>query len=57
MIILLEPGASPEQRDTLVADLKTRGYGIHLSEGVERTLIGVIGAFLRRSRIAATAGR
>lgn len=43
MIIILEPGATPEQRDALTADLKTRGYGVHLSTGVERTIVGVIG--------------
>lgn len=43
MIIILEPAASAEQRDELVSDLKTRGYGVHLSEGVERTIVGVIG--------------
>jgi 3-deoxy-7-phosphoheptulonate synthase len=43
LIIILEPGATPEQRDSLTADLKARGYGVHLSEGVERTIVGVIG--------------
>ena len=43
MIIILEPGATVSQREELTADLKARGYGIHLSEGVERTIIGVIG--------------
>ncbi len=43
MIIILEPGATAEQRDALAADLKARGYGVHLSEGVERTIVGVIG--------------
>ncbi len=43
MIIILEPGATPAQREELVADLHARGYGVHLSEGVERTIVGVIG--------------
>ena len=43
MIIILEAGATAAQREDLVADLKTRGYGVHLSEGVERTIVGVIG--------------
>lgn len=43
MIIILEPSASSEQRDQLLSDLKARGYGVHLSEGVERTIVGVIG--------------
>ena len=43
MIIILQPAALPEHRDELVANLTARGYGVHLSEGVERTIIGVIG--------------
>jgi 3-deoxy-7-phosphoheptulonate synthase len=43
VIIILEPGATVAQREELTADLKARGYGIHLSEGVERTIVGVIG--------------
>src|SRR5258708_7454183 len=44
MILILEPSATDEQRDELIADLKTRGFGAHLSQGVERTIVGVIGA-------------
>ncbi len=43
MIIILEAGATPAQHDELVADLEARGYGVHLSQGVERTIVGVIG--------------
>lgn len=43
MIIILDPEATPAQREDLIADLKGRGYGVHLSEGVERTIVGVIG--------------
>ena len=43
MIIILEAGATQAERDALTADLKARGYGVHLSEGVERTIVGVIG--------------
>ena len=43
MIIILEPHATLAQREELTDDLKSRGYGIHLSEGVERTIVGVIG--------------
>src|SRR5579862_5579605 len=43
VIIILEPHVTPDQRAELEADLKARGYGIHLSEGVERTIVGVIG--------------
>lgn len=43
MIIILQPEATQDQRDALVADLQSRGYRAHLSEGVERTIVGVIG--------------
>ena len=43
MIIILGPEATGEQRAALLEDLQGRGYGVHLSEGVERTIIGVIG--------------
>ncbi|HZT44467.1 MAG TPA: 3-deoxy-7-phosphoheptulonate synthase [Chthonomonadaceae bacterium] len=43
MIIILEPSATTAQREELLGELKSRGYGIHLSEGVERTIVGVIG--------------
>ncbi|HLK60393.1 MAG TPA: 3-deoxy-7-phosphoheptulonate synthase [Chthonomonadaceae bacterium] len=43
MIIILQPDATPGQREELTADLKARGFGVHLSEGVERTIVGVIG--------------
>ncbi len=43
MIIILNPGATEAQLGELTADLEARGYGIHLSKGVERTIVGVIG--------------
>src|SRR5579871_3171150 len=43
MIIILQPDATPGQREELTADLKARGFGVHLSEGVERTIVGLIG--------------
>ena len=43
MIIILAAEATTAQRDDLLLNLKGRGYGVHLSEGVERTIVGVIG--------------
>jgi 3-deoxy-7-phosphoheptulonate synthase len=43
MIIILDPSATEAQLGELTADLQARGYGIHLSKGVERTIVGVIG--------------
>lgn len=44
MIIILSPGATERNTQDLVQNLKTRGFGVHLSQGVEKTIIGVIGA-------------
>ena len=44
MIIILSGTASERNRNDIIDNLKQRGFGIHLSEGVEKTIIGVIGA-------------
>ncbi len=44
MIIILSSQATDKNVDELIANLKERGYGIHLSRGVEKTIIGAIGA-------------
>ncbi|MBU0671723.1 MAG: 3-deoxy-7-phosphoheptulonate synthase [Candidatus Margulisbacteria bacterium] len=43
MIIIMKPNASDEQINQVVEKLKQHGFGIHLSKGVERTVIGAIG--------------
>lgn len=43
MIIILATSATEAEREDLIGDLERRGYGVHLSVGVERTIIGVIG--------------
>jgi 3-deoxy-7-phosphoheptulonate synthase len=44
MIIIMAPGANEDQIMEVVRRLEQRGYGHHISRGVERTLIGAIGA-------------
>lgn len=44
MIIVMAPGATDEHIAQVVKRLEARGYGAHISRGVERTLIGAIGA-------------
>ena len=44
MIVIMERGATREQVDDVVARVKALGLGAHLSEGEERTIIGVVGA-------------
>lgn len=43
MIIVLKPGASQKQIDHIVEKVKELGLKPHISKGVERTIIGVIG--------------
>jgi len=43
MIIILKPDVTEEQKELIVSKLKGYGFSIHLSEGVERTLVGAIG--------------
>jgi 3-deoxy-7-phosphoheptulonate synthase len=44
MIILLTPSATESDLEELVHNLKDRGYGVHISKGVEKTIVGAIGA-------------
>lgn len=43
MIIVMKHGATPQQIAHVVAQIEQMGFRAHLSEGVERTIIGVIG--------------
>ena len=43
MIIVMNPGAKKEQVDEVILRLTQIGFGIHLSEGETRTVIGAIG--------------
>ena len=44
MIVVMERGATREQVNDVVARVQSLGLGAHLSEGEERTIIGVVGA-------------
>lgn len=43
MIVVMEPGANHQQIDRVLHRLEELGFNTHLSEGVERTIIGAIG--------------
>ena len=43
MIIVMKKGSSAKQVSGVVARVEALGYRVHLSEGEERTIIGVIG--------------
>jgi 3-deoxy-7-phosphoheptulonate synthase len=44
MIIVMATGASQQDIQRVLSRLEERGYGHHISAGVERTIIGAIGA-------------
>ena len=44
MIIVMETNATREQVNGIVARVKALGLGAHLSEGEERTIIGIVGS-------------
>jgi len=43
MIIVMEKGASKDKIQHVLNRLETQGFKIHLSEGVEKTIIGAVG--------------
>ena len=43
MVIILTGAATETNRNDITSNLKQRGYGTHVSVGVEKTIIGVIG--------------
>ena len=43
MIILLKENANPKQVDNLTKFLKGHGFDLHISEGTQHTIIGLIG--------------
>lgn len=43
MIVVMNPGAKEEEITRITDKLKAMGYGVHLSTGENRTVIGVIG--------------
>jgi len=43
MIIIMRPNATDEQINHVIEKMKQHVFGIHLSKGVERTVIGAIG--------------
>lgn len=43
MITVLKPSTTPEQRDHLISWLKTQNLDVHISEGSEYTILGLVG--------------
>lgn len=44
MIVVMQPHCSPETVENVITFLEDRGLSGHLSQGVERTVIGVVGS-------------
>jgi len=53
MIIILSSKTTPDNIASLKAILKDRGYDMHLSEGVETTIVGAVGAAVSPEQKAA----
>ena len=43
MMIIMKANATPQQVETVIASIKEAGLNVHLSQGVEATIIGAIG--------------
>jgi len=52
MIIVMRTGATREQVEEITDRLKQEGFSVHLSEGVEKTIIGAIGDKSRLESLA-----
>ncbi|MCF8011544.1 MAG: 3-deoxy-7-phosphoheptulonate synthase [Clostridiales bacterium] len=52
MIVIMNQNAGQEQVDSLISLLQDSGFGVHLSRGVERTVVGVIGERTRMEKLA-----
>ncbi|QSO53460.1 3-deoxy-7-phosphoheptulonate synthase [Alicyclobacillus curvatus] len=44
MIVVMKEGATSEELQSVVELLESKGLGVHVSEGAEKTIVGVIGA-------------
>lgn len=54
MIIVMAQGATQVDIDRVLEAIQERGYGTHLSQGVERTIIGVLGALDEEKQLLAS---
>ncbi|OIO88611.1 MAG: 3-deoxy-7-phosphoheptulonate synthase [Anaerolineae bacterium CG2_30_64_16] len=43
MIIIMKHHATPGEINTIISQVETHGYHVHLSQGTERTIIGIVG--------------
>jgi 3-deoxy-7-phosphoheptulonate synthase len=43
MLIVMSPTATPQEKDSVIERLVEKGYDVHQSTGVERTVLGAVG--------------
>ncbi len=51
MILVLKPGASREQTDELLNRIKSMGLDVHISVGVDTTIVGLVGDTTKLDRL------
>ncbi len=51
MILVLKPGASREQTDELLGRIKSMGLDVHISVGVDTTIVGLVGDTTKVDRL------
>ena len=43
MIVVLKKGAQEKEVNTFLEDVKKKGFGVHISKGVDKTIVGLLG--------------
>src|SRR5579864_2658269 len=56
MIVVMKAGATPEQTQAVVEKIKSMGFGVNVSQGAERLIIGVLGVRENKETLAAQLG-
>ena len=51
MILVLKPGSSREQTDELLNRIKSMGLDVHISVGVDTTIVGLVGDTTKLDRL------
>lgn len=51
MILVLKPGAPKEQVDELIGRIRTMGLDVHISVGVDTTIVGLVGDTTKLDRL------
>ena len=53
MIVVVRSDATPDQIEAVVDKIKAMGFGVNVSKGVERLVIGVLGVYENKDMLAA----